>query len=535
MKKIFLTGLLCLLMISTNARQMIDLEAFMSFVNAVEKAEEQKDQQKLQQLRAQHEDYLWKNLKKKADKGDAEAAAYVACIMNNLLESKTFGYKFGDGLTFKDGRRMEKYFATAIDNAYNQGLNSSQVLFYRASFRYNNLNNYDDLFDVTQNELLTMIGRDMKDATYGGYKPAEYMYARIMAVKEPWRFHEYIYNKWAAHEYFDYKDYKDEYMPRGEGYFKEALKYYTRAATHGAPEFQIELAQYLLENVVQIKSCRNIQETYSDRHQYVYHDSSDEWDPSDVEAYKHQAAYWYKQAALQGDTIGMVNYAFCIMSEIEDWDVFADENNHLNREALGDTVVAWLEKAAEKGSILAMRDLCAVYLPKGAYCLTYINKDPQKLFKYAQMGAERGNRECAELLGYCYHFGYGTPVNMTEAYRWYKVAADLGMFWSSWQTGNYYEDKKLGNNMELAVHYWEESRYIKEAYGKLAKCYGKGIGVVMDRAKARRYQEWHDDSDQKEYLVYPILLYHLDLSEGMRYISRFIHGTPLPYEAEPWR
>ena len=89
--------------------------------------------------------------------------------------------------------------------------------------------------------------------------------------------------------------------------------------------------------------------------------------------------------------------------------------------------------------------------------------------------------------------------------------------------------------MELAVAYWEDAMYIKEAYGKLAKCYGKGIGVIMDRNKARRYQEWYDGSDQKERLVYPVTLYYVELTEGMKYISRFIQRKPLPYKAKEWR
>lgn len=535
MKKILFTCMVCLFALFGKAQPMIDLEAFMAFVDSVTNAEENNDKALLQQLRARHEDYVWKNLKKQADKGDAKAAAYATCVMNNLLESKTFGYKFGDGLSFKDGHTMEKYFATAINNAEKQNLNSAQVLFYRASFRYNNMHNNYDLFDVSENELRAMIGRDVRDAAFGGYKPAQYMFARFMAVKEPWRFHEYLYNKSAVHDNFEYVDYKGDYMPREEGYFKRALEYYTKAATNGKPEFQVELAQYLLQNVVQIKNCRNIQSVYADRHQYVYHDSSRDWDPSDVEVYKHQAAYWYKQAALQGDTIGMVNYAYCLMSEIEDWDMYADEKGRVNSEALGDTVVAWLEKAAEKGCVMAMYNLCALSLPGGKGCLTHTKRDKNRLFKYAQMGAERGSRECAQALGYCYHFGYGTSVNMTEAYRWYKVAADAGMYWSAWQTGNYYEDKNLGNDMELAIAYWEEATYIKEAYGKLAKCYGKGIGVVMDRAKARRYQEWYDGSDQIERLDYPVTMYHVKLTEGMRYLSRFIYRMPMPYTAAKWR
>ncbi len=535
MKKILLIGMLCFLTICGNAQQVIDLEAFSAFADSVSDAEEKNDKVLLQQLRAQHEDYVWKNLKSKADKGDVEAAAFAACVMNNLLESKTFGYKFGDGLSYKDARKMEKYFATAIDNAGKQGKNSGQVSLYRAGFRYSNLHNSYEIWDVSEKELLAMIGRDVQESAYDRYKPGEYMYARILAVKEPWRFHEYLYNKWAIHEYFEYQDYKGDYKLREEGYFKDAVKYYTRAATHGTPAMQVELAQYLLQSVVQIKNCGDVRSTYTDRHQYVYHDSSDEWDPSDVDVYMHQAAYWYKQAALQGDTIGMVNYAFCLMAEIEDWSMFANEKGTIDAQALGDTAVAWLEKAAEKGSLMAMYDLCALSMPDGYSCSTYTQRDNNRFFKYAKMGAEKGSRECAQALGYCYHFGYGTPVNMTEAYRWYKVAADQGMYWSAWQTGNYYESKELGNDMELAIAYWEEAMYIKEAYGKLANCYGKGIGVVMDRAKARRYQEWYDGSDQMKRLKYPITMYSVKMAEGMKYVTRFIHRMTLPYEVTKWR
>ena len=180
-------------MLSNAESRIIDIEALDNFILLLDSAEQTHNKALLKQLRAEHSEYLWSTLKKNADKGDAKSAAYVARIMQMAGNSKTFGYKNQEYLSDKTLAKIDKYYTLALKNAQKQNYDDAQVNFCRAIFRYHNKAESYTLCDVSESRLFALIGQDIRDAAFGAYKPAQYLFARIQATKEAWGIHRYMY------------------------------------------------------------------------------------------------------------------------------------------------------------------------------------------------------------------------------------------------------------------------------------------------------------------------------------------------------
>ena len=77
--------------------------------------------------------------------------------------------------------------------------------------------------------------------------------------------------------------------------------------------------------------------------------------------------------------------------------------------------VAWLEKAADNGSIDAISALAACY-----YNGTGVERDISKAFQLSQKGAEAGDMNAMHNLALAYRYGLGVEKNTKEAFVWLK-------------------------------------------------------------------------------------------------------------------
>ncbi len=120
---------------------------------------------------------------------------------------------------------------------------------------------------------------------------------------------------------------------------------------------------------------------------------------------KSQMVYWYKKAAEQGNPFAQNNLAFCYASG----EGVPQDYSKMEY---------WFIKAEENGSEEAFWSLGAKYsnIPQ------YYNK----AVYYLRKAAEQGHCDAQNILGDMYRDGKGVKKDLTEARKWYKIAAENG-------------------------------------------------------------------------------------------------------------
>ena len=127
---------------------------------------------------------------------------------------------------------------------------------------------------------------------------------------------------------------------------------------------------------------------------------------------------------------------------------------------------------AEVGNIVARAKSC---YQRGNYT------EAVKLFRQA---AETGHIYSQLMLGQCYEFGMGVPVNYYDAVKWYQKAADQGDSQGQRCLGVCFEfGKGVEKDPKKAVELYRKSSYQGDAVGMccLAYCYENGIGIEQDQ------------------------------------------------------
>lgn len=165
-----------------------------------------------------------------------------------------------------------------------------------------------------------------------------------------------------------------------------ALEYYQKAADAGNPKAQVELAL-----------CYE-------------HEYGVEFDP--------QKAFQYmEQAAEQGYYYGEYKLGYYYLHGL------------LERDA--EKGLYWLEKAGESGSAHALLELGDYYL------YDYDNLDQaENAVTYYHSALEKGIIN--EGLGLCYEYGLGVESNMSEAFKYFEMAANNGYVVAMYHTGRCY-------------------------------------------------------------------------------------------------
>jgi TPR repeat protein len=85
--------------------------------------------------------------------------------------------------------------------------------------------------------------------------------------------------------------------------------------------------------------------------------------------------------------------------------------------------IAWYSRAAEQGEPEAELALSGWYLTGAEGILP---QSDQEAFLWAQRAAEKGLAKAEYALGYYFETGVGTACNLSEAKRWYLMAAEQG-------------------------------------------------------------------------------------------------------------
>ncbi len=86
----------------------------------------------------------------------------------------------------------------------------------------------------------------------------------------------------------------------------------------------------------------------------------------------------------------------------------------------------------------------------------YQKEDYTTALRFAKLAASYGNASAQNILGECFYWGHGTPVDEVKAVEWYRKAAENGD---------------------------------SNALCSLGDCYASGIGVLQNIEKARMYYE----------------------------------------------
>jgi hypothetical protein len=131
-----------------------------------------------------------------------------------------------------------------------------------------------------------------------------------------------------------------------------------------------------------------------------------------------------------------------------------------------------------------------------AVVITFLAADPRALAQESKdkkdilalrLGAENGNAEDQDELGFRYANGDGVPKNVSEAVKWWRKAAEQGQVDSQYMLGATYIDGDEGIPKDYAEALnWNKKAAAKGHAGSLAMLgdtYSEGYGVPKDNVK----------------------------------------------------
>ena len=140
---------------------------------------------------------------------------------------------------------------------------------------------------------------------------------------------------------------------------------------------------------------------------------------------------------------------------------------------------------AQSGDVSAQRNLGAMYLQGNG-----VPRDPTQAFTWFKKAADGGSRDGAYQLALMYEAGRGVPRDAAQATAWYKKAALLGDVDSQVKLGMAYENGTgVDANMEQAVLWYRKAADQGSAWAqnRLGWLYGMGKGVDRDDARAMKF------------------------------------------------
>lgn len=169
--------------------------------------------------------------------------------------------------------------------------------------------------------------------------------------------------------------YEDGYL--GEKNFKEAFKWYSRAAEQGYLPAQTNLG-------------------------IMYNEGKG------TEKDMNQALRWYASAAQRGNEAAQTHLGLCY-----------EEGLGVSRD--NDEAFKWTKRAAEKGMPEAQNSLAFMYMEGMGTAA-----NPKEAVRWCRKAAEQDYDDAQFNLGMCYLNGTGIPENYREGLRWIRKAAAQG-------------------------------------------------------------------------------------------------------------
>lgn len=149
------------------------------------------------------------------------------------------------------------------------------------------------------------------------------------------------------------------------------------------------------------------------------------------------------------------------------------------------TALAVCTRDAQSGDVNAQRNLGAMYLQGYG-----VSRDPTQAFTWFKKAADAGSRDAAYQLALMYEAGRGVPRDATLSTSWYRKAAVLGDVDAQVKVGMAYENGSgVDTDMDQAVSWYRKAAEQGSpwAQNRLGWLYGMGKGVDRDDAQAMRY------------------------------------------------
>lgn len=137
---------------------------------------------------------------------------------------------------------------------------------------------------------------------------------------------------------------------------------------------------------------------------------------------------------------------------------------------------AWYRKAAERGHLAAQFKLGACLLQSSAG-----SKDENEGVEWVRKAAERNNVQALSLLGWLYDHGQGgVGTNATEAFRWYRRAADFRDDWARLRLGQFYvEGRGVPRDAVEALKWYELASRDGKRFAEEAREKGAALAAKM--------------------------------------------------------
>ena len=168
----------------------------------------------------------------------------------------------------------------------------------------------------------------------------------------------------------------------------------------------------------------------------------------------------------------------------------------------------WLERAAQKGFVLAQQEL-------GFY---------KESLKWFQLAAQQGLAYSAFQLGKMYYYGEEVPQDYKKAIEYFEQAAQQGHINSIFELGTiYYYGEAAPQDYKKAIEYFEQAaqKGNVDSIFQLGKMYYHGDGVSQDYKKAIEYIEQAAQKEHREAQYYNVskLKYKKYISDIGKYIE----------------
>jgi len=214
-----------------------------------------------------------------------------------------------------------------------------------------------------------------------------------------------------------------------------------------------------------------------------------------------EALKWYRKAAEGGNAYAQFYIGNCY------------ERGRGERQDYAEAA-EWYRKAAEQGHERAKAKLRIVELHRDAengdaeaqYALGLrcengdgVEKDLTEAAKWYRMAAEQGHVEAQCKLGYCYVQGSGVMQDYFEAAKWYRMAAEQGNIKAQYNLGTFYFNG-YGMRMDRteAVKWYRKAadQGYAEAQYWLAQAYETGEGVKQGKNLAEAMKWYQKAADQ---------------------------------------
>ena len=179
---------------------------------------------------------------------------------------------------------------------------------------------------------------------------------------------------------------------------------------------------------------------------------------------------WFKKSAEQGNAKAQFNLGL----------------SYYKGEGIGkdySKAMHWFAKAAEQGDADAQLHV--------GRCLQETNASNEEIVTAYRNAAEMRQPEAQCFLGdWCYHGEMGLPVDMNEANKWWRKAAEQGESYAQYKVGLGYDfGRGVDKDKKEAVKWYKRSAskgYVTAIY-QLGSCYYHGNGIKKNKKEALKY------------------------------------------------